>query len=78
MPVMQKVWMETKLWCAAVLWMLGAGIDGVVWFIRRRLGLVRDADISPISERTVFIGLTTNEAAEREMPSDKTGSPSIS
>jgi hypothetical protein len=65
MPVTQKVWMETKLWCAALLWMLDAGIDGVVWLLRRRLGLVRAMPTSrSISERTVFIGLTTNEARQ--------------
>jgi hypothetical protein len=44
--------------------MLGAGIEGVVWLLRRRLGLVRDPEISPISERTVFVGLATNKATD--------------
>jgi len=64
MLAMQRVWTEINLWLATLLWMLGAGIEGVVWLLRRRLGLVRDPQISPISERTVFIGLATNKPAD--------------
>jgi len=64
MLAMQMVWTEINLWLATLLWMLGAGIERVVWLLRRRLGLVRDPEISPISERTVFIGLATNKPAD--------------
>jgi hypothetical protein len=68
---MQNMWAEIKLWWALLLWMLGAARESVLWLLRRRLGLVRDAEISPVSERTVFIGLTTNKTTRKD-PADQT------